>query len=151
MELAALTTAEPLRELVRSNIFIIRELPAIDAIYHLILASTEAEYGKEDRAVVASFLDHGTLPSEDCFTRFVTLVERLRDSRAFSSVFSSAIFQITSGIEPTLIDTGYLRIVLPSGPLHEQIRRRPELYQMRDRHDPEVMIMTGGALVHCDI
>src|SRR5690242_6485623 len=91
-ELAALTTAEPLRELVRSNIFIIRELPAIDAIYHLILASTEAEYGKEDRAVVASFLDHGTLPSEDCFTRFVTLVERLRDSRAFSSVFSSAIF-----------------------------------------------------------
>jgi hypothetical protein len=150
-ELAALTTAEPLRELVRSNIFIIRELAAIDAIYHLILDSTEAEYGKEDRAVVASFLDHGTLPSEDCFTRFVTLVERLRDGRAFSSVFSSAIFQITSGIEPTLIDTGYLRIVLPSGPLHEQIRRRPELYQMRDRHDPEVMIMTGGALAHRDI
>ena len=62
MELAALTTVESLRELVRSNIFIIRGLPAIDAIYHLILDSTEAEYGKEDRAVVASFLDHGIVP-----------------------------------------------------------------------------------------
>ena len=129
MELAALTTAQPLRELVRSNIFIIRELPAIDAIYHLILDSTEAEYGQEDRSVVASFLDHGVLPSKDSFVRFITLIERLRDSRAFTSAFSSAVFQITRGIEPTLIDTGYLRIVLPSGPLHEQIRGRPERYQ----------------------
>ncbi len=99
------------------NIFIIRELPAIDAIYHLILDSTEAEYGQEDRSVVASFLDHGVLPSKDSFVRFITLIERLRDSRAFTSAFSSAVFQITRGIEPTLIDTGYLRIVLPSGPL----------------------------------
>jgi len=98
MELAALTTAQPLRELVRSNIFIIRELPAIDAIYHLILDSTEAEYGQEDRSVVASFLDHGVLPSKDSFVRFITLIERLRDSRAFTSAFSSAVFQITRGI-----------------------------------------------------
>jgi hypothetical protein len=142
------------RHAIRNDIFVIRQAPPFVAVREQLLREFHAEHGPDETSAIVDFLDTGVVPPDHALAHFVNVAEVLRDSRAFSRILVELVSSLGCDDDKTLIDTGHLRIVVPSD-VFQRMLHMPELrdqyFGRRDVNDVDVMLVSDGARAHRDI
>jgi hypothetical protein len=137
------------RQIVRSNIFVIRQLPEAGRFRSILLRSFADNFGDDQAEEIARYLDFGPWPNDETFVNFALLAARLRDARIFSELFVDLISDVTANDPNTVIDTAHIRFVIP-GEAHGRVAKRcnPDFVAPQD---PEVMVTASPGRAHRDI
>jgi hypothetical protein len=121
---------------VRSNIFVIRQLPEAVRFRSILLRSFADNFGGDQAEEIARYLDFGPWPNDETFVNFALHATRLRDARIFSELFVDLISDVTANDPNTVIDTAHIRFVI-DGEAHGRGKRA---IQTSSRPRIEVMV-----------